>query len=435
MNQLLVYSTYDTERLKYILNLILGELMGLNWQLTTSLSEATSADFPVLYYSTSTFENGISIYPNPNFLDSTDIYLVKPQPQQIGNTLGFFKNDDDVLGFDFFAASFFLVCRYEEYLPFNADKYGRFSATESLAGRYNFLDRPLVNEWIELFANILCEKFPLLKLQYSEYKHVITVDVDSVYSYRCKGFMRNMGGLARDILKFKYNLVIERLLTLARIRIDPFDVFKQIHQIASMNRKELKWFVLAANYAAPDNANDLNSSVLKSKIKELSNLGDIGVHPSFLSNKNRNILKSEIDYLKQVTLKQIVESRQHYLMLSFPDTYNNLLAHNITSDYSMGYADKPGFRASIATSFFFFNLKENKQTNLRVHPLIIMDRTFVSYNNDKPDDAFVEMDRLRQIVKRYNGQLFSLWHNITLANNKQGRAWMNIFRKFIETDL
>lgn len=46
------------------------------------------------------------------------------------------------LPFDVFAASFYLLSRYEEYLPHLKDEHGRYPASESLAfknGFWNFL--------------------------------------------------------------------------------------------------------------------------------------------------------------------------------------------------------------------------------------------------------------------------------------------------------
>ena len=51
----------------------------------------------------------------------------------------FFNVKDSVLPFDIFSASFYLVSRYEEYLPHIKDKYDRFDAKESIAYKNNFL--------------------------------------------------------------------------------------------------------------------------------------------------------------------------------------------------------------------------------------------------------------------------------------------------------
>ena len=54
--------------------------------------------------------------------------------------LCFFRHTSDSdLPFDIFAASFFLVSRYEEYLEYQPDEYGRYQASSSLAFKNGFL--------------------------------------------------------------------------------------------------------------------------------------------------------------------------------------------------------------------------------------------------------------------------------------------------------
>jgi len=49
-----------------------------------------------------------------------------------------------VIPFDIFAASFYLLSRYEEYLPHVRDVHERFTAEQSLAFKYRFLDKPII---------------------------------------------------------------------------------------------------------------------------------------------------------------------------------------------------------------------------------------------------------------------------------------------------
>ncbi len=56
-------------------------------------------------------------------------------------------NDNSDLPFDPFAASFYLVSRYEEYLPYQPDQFGRFPAKASVAYQNGFLKKPVVNHY------------------------------------------------------------------------------------------------------------------------------------------------------------------------------------------------------------------------------------------------------------------------------------------------
>ncbi len=54
-------------------------------------------------------------------------------------------------GIDIFASSFFMLTRWEEYVNKNRDRHNRFPAIESLAFKNDFLSRPVVNEYVEMF--------------------------------------------------------------------------------------------------------------------------------------------------------------------------------------------------------------------------------------------------------------------------------------------
>ena len=67
--------------------------------------------------------------------------------------------------FDIFAATFYLLSRYEEYLSPEQDQHGRFPATASIAYQQKFLDEPIVHHWIQAFQHALRSKFPFLKFR------------------------------------------------------------------------------------------------------------------------------------------------------------------------------------------------------------------------------------------------------------------------------
>lgn len=48
-----------------------------------------------------------------------------------------------VCGIDIFASSFFMLTRWEEYVNKKRDNHNRFPASESLAYKFGFLNRPI----------------------------------------------------------------------------------------------------------------------------------------------------------------------------------------------------------------------------------------------------------------------------------------------------
>jgi hypothetical protein len=96
-----------------------------------------------------------------------------------------------------FSAVFYLISRYEEYLPFEPDQYGRFEAGQSLAFRHHFLEEPIVDQWIEMFKSVLTGKYPELHFPAREFRFISTFDVDRPWAYLHKGIWRTLRGLVR----------------------------------------------------------------------------------------------------------------------------------------------------------------------------------------------------------------------------------------------
>ena len=92
--------------------------------------------------------------PNNGLLWEHDIREQKIELFEYNGRKAFFERNaakynelkkDNIYPFDIFSAAFYLISRYEEYLPHEKDSHGRFSHTSSLAWRENFIHMPLVN--------------------------------------------------------------------------------------------------------------------------------------------------------------------------------------------------------------------------------------------------------------------------------------------------
>ena len=62
----------------------------------------------------------------------------------------------------------------------------------------------------------------------------------------------------------------------------------------------------------------------------------------------------------------------------------------------MGYGAANGFRASIASSFYWYDLQAEKKTGLMLFPFCFMDSTSFYENQLSPKSAFVRIDGLLQ---------------------------------------
>jgi hypothetical protein len=119
-------------------------------------------------------------------------------------------------------------------------------------------------------------------------------------------------------------------------------------------------------------------------------------------------------------------------MIEMPDTYEKLIKSGISKDFSMGYSSHPGFRASYCLPFSFFNLKTNMETSLTIIPFAFMDVCFRDNQKNGKEKALIEIKKIISSIKKVNGMFVSLWHNETLADDKNAIGWRYIFEKMLE---
>ncbi|MCK6648322.1 MAG: polysaccharide deacetylase family protein, partial [Bacteroidia bacterium] len=336
------------------------------------------------------------------------------------------------LPFDVFAASFFLVSRYEEYLPHIRDEHDRFDAKDSLAFQNNFLQKPLVNIWALWIKNALKNKYPQLQFPERKYQFVSTIDIDNAYAFREKGFTRSIGGYLKAFSKFDINEIKQRTKVLLGLEKDPYDTYDFQLEILRKHKFKSIYFFLLGDYGVNDKNLPIESKKFQSLIKTLGDYADVGIHPSYGSNKSKEQLKKEVGRLSKVLHRDVTKSRQHFLKLTLPETYRNLIDLDIKDDYTMGFASQVGFRASICTSFNFYDLDMELETKLKIHPFAIMEGTLKYYMKVKPEDAMKKIKPLIDEVKAVNGDFMSLWHNDTLNNQNLWIGWQKVYQEMVE---
>jgi hypothetical protein len=159
----------------------------------------------------------------------------------------------------------------------------------------------------------------------------------------------------------------------------------------------------------------------------------IGIHPSFASNNDVAILKKEIERLSGILNREVSISRQHFLKLEFPKTYLNLLELGIREDYTLGFADRPGFRAGTSVPFYFFDLDSEQETPLLLHPVTVMDATLKNYLKLNPEEGLNLAIQYLETVRTYGGQFMPLWHNESLSESFDWIGWSMVYEQLIKT--
>ncbi|MBT3209996.1 MAG: hypothetical protein HN704_07600 [Bacteroidetes bacterium] len=429
---ILIYTENTTSRLKYIFNLIFCDLLNAEIRFTNSKDEFLAAGTPKFNYSGSKIKDELFLESNPILFEESivgkNILVSEFQDQKI-----FFEtNEDSFFCFDIFAASFYLISRYEEYLPGKKDKFGRFLAENCIAFKNNFLEEPIVNNWVLLFRKKLKEVFPKISFAENNFSYIPTIDIDNAFAYKFKGYYRIFGALAKTIIDFNFKETIERIKVLLDLKKDPYDTYSFLNKVHKQHKFNAIFFFLLGNFSQYDRNIPVSNVSFRKMIYEISRKISIGIHPSFASNTNKAQLKKEIHNLKEIANQKIEISRQHYLMLFFPETYQNLLENGIKQDYTLGYAEKIGFRAGICSPFNFFDLTKNIETDLKIFPFQVMDVSLKKYLKFSSEESIQKITELIEKVKRVNGTFISLWHNESLNDIGEWNGWRKVYTKMLE---
>lgn len=343
----------------------------------------------------------------------------------------FFKAEGDV-GFDLFAAIFFLITRYEEYLPHQNDSYGRYSHTSSLAFKEGFLHQPLVNIWLQDFRALLQEHFPKMHLSEKSFSFQATYDIDIAWSYRNKGFKRNAGAIAKLFFAGKWGSMIHRIHVIRGKRRDPYDAYEWLDDLhRQFNLKPLYFFLVAGQKAKYDRNIAVNSSELQVLIQQTAATYTVGLHPSWASGDRQTLLPKEKSWLEKTSGQTITASRQHYLRFQLPTTFRRLIAIGIRDEWSMGYGTINGFRASIATTFSWYDLKADAKTPLRICPFCFMDANAYYEEKKTAAEALREMQDYLKAIRAVNGTMITIWHNSFLGIDEAHKGWRDAYEHFV----
>lgn len=430
---MLVHVPRITDRVLYTFDLVLKQLLGLDFTLTSDADSFTAFEGPKLCYGPSKIGDA-PFQKAVNLLFERHIHEQETSSVEFEDVKGLFPvyGKELLLPFDPFAASFYLVSRYEEYLPQVRDKYGRFQAESTWMFENGLLQKPLVDIWAIALKNRLKPVFPDLPFKERKFKFIPTYDIDAAWAYKHKGLYRTVGGFIKDLTAGDREGLRERHEVLRDKRKDPFDSFDFQFELQKTFKLKPIYFILCGEYDTNDKNISIRNEAFRSLIKQLGDYADVGIHPSFSSYLNVEKLQTEIDALSEVLHRPLTKSRQHFLRMNLPRSYQKLIELDISDDYTMGFASQAGFRAGIADAFRFFDLENDMATNLWVHPFALMDGTMRDYLNL---DVEASLDLAKQLVdevKAVGGTFIYLTHNETLGGEKRWVGWPEMYRKLLE---
>jgi hypothetical protein len=421
---ILIYTNKVTARINYTCHFLFKEQLGIDYIITNDAEKIKMPGSFLLNYSHKhiphadfcihphalLFENGISVQDTTCF--------------DFDQHKAFFKTTDSDFPFDILAATFFLISRYEEYLPHVKDSFGRYAHENSIAFKNGFLQMPLVNIWTGSLKKAFLEKSPDMKFREPVFTTLLTYDIDMAWSYKHKGLFRNIGG-------FFNSPGIERWKVLLHLTKDPFDAYDFLDSLHDrMAVKPIYFFLVASSTGEFDKNISPQHPAMKKLIRNHASKYGTGLHPSWKSNQHPDEIINEKKNLEYAADQKITRSRQHYIKFSLPETFERLINAGIENEYSMGYGSINGFRASVASPFYWYNLSREEVTLLRIFPFCFMDANSHYEQKQSPDTSYQEIMHYYHTCKKVNGFFIPIFHNNFLGEGREFEGWKELYIKF-----
>lgn len=427
---LLIYTHKITPRFSYTMKQLFTRILGIEVSYSTKVEDFIKHSGPKITYTKQPLQNEFFIRSN-DLLYEQGINDFKIVVQDWEGVPCFFSTGErSNIPFDIFSASFYLLSRYEEYLPHIKDVHGRFPPKESLAFQNKFLQRPVVDIWAFKLLKELQERFPDLERSARTYSFTSIIDVTTSHCYAHRGFVRSLAGLGHDLVHLKLKRIPQRVKVWFDAKKDPYNNFEYLIKLHREKKVKSMFFFQFAAYSTYDKNVSPNNNKFRFLIKYIADYTIVSLAASYSSFRNIDVLKKEKKSLESVINRPVKFSRMRYNRVDVPETYRNLVDAEFTDDYTMGYTHELGFRAGTCSPFFFYDITMELQRPIKIHPFAVHDYALV--NSEHVNVISERLDVLYEEVKKVNGDFVVIFSNELLGGSAK-LNWKDIYLKTIAT--
>lgn len=396
---ILIYTPVVKPRIQYIFKHFFSTRMGDQISFTSELSAFIAHSGPKMSYGDAPLGNEFFVVAH-GLLTQQGITNVEVNLFDWDGIPAFFPSKGrSTLPFDFFAAAFYLMSRYEEYQPFVADELGRFKSDQSLAFKHNFLHLPLVDLWFERFLSVWNTFFEIKQQRSIAPKLSLVVEVPQLFDYKHKTLFRSFAEGIQEFFRFRFVSVFDRILVVLGLREDPLSNLHHWIEVMLQKAYSVHFFVLYTKLGVHDRSLSIFNATHQQEIKSISDYAPTAPLASFESSVNEATLRPDLERFSRLIHRPVKAIRQHKLVLRYPYTYRLFSSLGIKNDYSMQYVDVPGFRASTAFPFRFYDLGDEQQTPLTIHPVCLSETHIRNQRFSR---------KMRQLFLAYHEQLTNL---------------------------
>jgi hypothetical protein len=423
----------------YILQVVFGEFLGIAYELIT---DDTVTGFKIslcngteLLVNSEYFECS---FINNQFLPIDVIYSSNDYIVELDIPILFGKDNIDVsakkisVDFDVLGTCFFMLSRMEEAITKERDSHQRFPATASIAYQYGFLERPIVDEYVEMLWNMLSYLDPTLERKISASENFITCDVDWPFDPVRLSFSKTFRTSISDLVRRKSvtsSFGRCKRYVFEQLKIKQGDSFRDsLDWIMDVNEKagnKVAFYFITEFTSGFDSDYDFDSKAMRKLFTEINVRGhEIGLHPGYNSFDNTINFKKSAEKLRTILKEENIEQtilggRMHYLRWDVLTTPKLWEENGFDYDSTLSFADKSGFRCGTSREYTMFDLVERKPLKLKQRPLINMECTILDnqYENyGYSDEALNRFKYFKELTSKYKGTYTLLWHNSHFEN-------------------
>lgn len=420
---ILIYTSTLTPRINYTFRQVCGNILGLEIKFTSKIEEFIAHEGPKLSYGKQKLGNELFIQQAELLLEQgfTDIDV---RVAKWDETVCFFKvSEQSGLPFDIFAASFFMLSRYEEYLPHVKDEFGRYPFQESTAYKQDFITQPVVDIWAHKFKKVLLERFPQMSFDSKGFRNRNILAVSQAYKYRKKGIVRAIGSSFRDFFSLQLKELIERFRVLTFLKKDPYDVYNEL--VAFSKKENIPWCFMfqLSNYSVRDKNIGYNKIKYHALIKSMGDYGEIGLLPGYEALFRFKTLRVEKKRWEGIVNRPLKFLLSNMYDINLPDLYNNFDTLEFERDFSMGFVDTIGFRAGTCTPFLFYDINFE-----RISPLILETPVFNSkvLKNMSYFEVKTTLEKIKAEVQQVEGKLVLIFENSDFAEARNRSKYLDL---------
>lgn len=426
---LLIYTPKVTPRIIYVFKHVCTHILGLNLKFTSKIEEFIAHEGVKFSYGKKRLGNELFVQ-NVDLLLDQGLGDVVVKVQKWGETKCFFAaSENSDIPFDIFAASFFMLSRYEEYLPHVKDDFGRFPASESLAYKNGFLIQPVIDIWAYKFRDILQKKYPDIKFKHREFESISIISVSRVFKYKNKGFLRSLMGGILHLGKLEFSKVSDRVKVLIKLKNDPYNIFDELIYFIKKYKVKMVFMFQLSDYSAYDKNINYNRQNYRSIIKYVADYSKVGLRLGYFAVQESATLKKEKKRFENIIhgpLQNVINPKYN---LQLPLQYSYLNDLDIPNDYSMGYPESIGFRAGTSTSFFFYDINMELTTPLTLHPYVF--HTQVCHK-DNSEDIEKALNKVIEEVKGVDGTFRAIFKNRNFSEYADSNYYYSLLKQINE---